>query len=716
MSYIKYFELKPHPIRSSKLGSYLLIPFKNRELPELVENLKRMPSDKNPLFFDINNTTLDLSQIDGLIYDNFYPINISSYLNINISDSVDSIDSQTCQYINNETGNLNMLSQEYDYILIIQDDEYKYVNLQNDLQEKNKVIIFVEEYLTENNPAEGEEGHLTPEQIHSLQVTKVTSHVTSNSSDISEYRRILNQSGSFTDETRKQIVYYLEEMYNNGDLVLKLNSQQASKVISQNSDLYIFFEAPNILQYCDFYLDQDNYGKDEITTYTNKFLFLRFDIDIWNQYKESMQELGNKDDIEENIIQKFNTVSSFIIQSDYPVYFTKGTQPGFLFDNYKISPFIREKSNIILRTKLDAVIKSFDLGQVFEMFKLTSLNDVKGILPYSFAMFIQDGTQDIDYQVFYRNYRQIKNSENYRYCVVYDEPLDLPISNSQLLDLIYNQDSQESEQIFDLFGIKEEQQNYIKSNFLNIREMLLIQNKISITGNQVEDKYNINQYLLEIGFDITDTENWQNFYGFLKSYDPLDYDQTDKQIGLIQYSQPQIMLFFDLNQQYIQKTNPISQSNVLNKFNNIYLNFNYYFYVNQNDIDRYRQLLNVSEEQMNDTEIEELIYREYLEFYLTTDFQTNIKYISIPIISKVENINRQGIDQSDILTKFQIYETSVNNFGNLISKRMVKNYQDYQDSLNIKYINGKIPIKLDMRQLINGNIPLKYETEEMLSV
>jgi len=61
MSYIKYFELKPHPIRSSKLGSYLLIPFKNRELPELVENLKRMPSDKNPLFFDINNTTLDLS-------------------------------------------------------------------------------------------------------------------------------------------------------------------------------------------------------------------------------------------------------------------------------------------------------------------------------------------------------------------------------------------------------------------------------------------------------------------------------------------------------------------------------------------------------------------------------------------------------------------------------------------------------------------------------
>ncbi|HOO67756.1 MAG TPA: hypothetical protein PLC53_00085 [Bacilli bacterium] len=43
---------------------------------------------------------------------------------------------------------------------------------------------------------------------------------------------------------------------------------------------------------------------------------------------------------------------------------------------------------------------------------------------------------------------------------------------------------------------------------------------------------------------------------------------------------------------------------------------------------------------MNDTEIEELIYREYLEFYLTTDFQTNIKYISIPIISKVENINR----------------------------------------------------------------------------
>jgi|GEM_PF-2363374 hypothetical protein len=43
---------------------------------------------------------------------------------------------------------------------------------------------------------------------------------------------------------------------------------------------------------------------------------------------------------------------------------------------------------------------------------------------------------------------------------------------------------------------------------------------------------------------------------------------------------------------------------------------------------------------MSDTEIEELIYKEYLEFYLTTDSQTSIEYISIPIISKVENINR----------------------------------------------------------------------------
>jgi hypothetical protein len=47
---------------------------------------------------------------------------------------------------------------------------------------------------------------------------------------------------------------------------------------------------------------------------------------------------------------------------------------------------------------------------------------------------------------------------------------------------------------------------------------------MTISGNEIEDKYNINQYLLEIGFDITDTENWTNFYGFLKTYDPLDYD------------------------------------------------------------------------------------------------------------------------------------------------------------------------------------------------
>ena len=42
---------------------------------------------------------------------------------------------------------------------------------------------------------------------------------------------------------------------------------------------------------------------------------------------------------------------------------------------------------------------------------------------------------------------------------------------------------------------------------------------------------------------------------------------------------------------------------------------------------------------MSNTEIEELIYKEYLEFYLTRDSQTNLEYISIPIISKVENSN-----------------------------------------------------------------------------
>lgn len=711
MSYIKYFELKPHPLRESKLGQYLLIPLKNRTISDIVENLKRMPYDKNKEYFDINNVTMDLSQIDGLIYDNFYPINVSNYLNISISNSISSIEDQTSQYINNETGNLKMLSKDYDYKLLIQDDEYKYVNLQGDLQERNKVIMFVEEYLTEHNPEEGAEGYLTPQQIHDLQVTKVTSHVTNSSYDISEYRKILNQTGSFTDETRKLIVYYLEDVYNTGDLILKLNFSQASKVIQQNSDLYIFFETPNILQYCDFYLDQNKYNKEEIQTYTNKFLFLNFSTSIWEQYKIDISELGNKNDPDHDIVDKFNNITSFIIQSDSPIYFTKGTQPGFLFDNYKISPFIREKSNVLLKTKLDQVIKSFDLGMVFEMFKLTSLNDVKGILPYSIQIYIQDGVQDIDYSKFYRSYRQIKSNEEYRYCLIYDEPITLQLSNSNILDLIYNQNSQQSEQIFQEKEINEKRQNYIKHQFLQLRELMIRANKMTISGNEIEDKYNINQYLLEIGFDITDTENWTNFYGFLKTYDPLDYDQTDKSIGLVQYSQPQIMLFFNKDQSYVSKSDPIMQSGILNKFNNIYLNFNYYFYVNQQDIDNYRYLLGVTEDQMTDAEIEEIIYKEYLEYYITTDQSTNIQYISIPIISKVENINRQGIDQQDILTKFQIYETNIFNFGNLISNRILKNYQDFADSMNIKYINGKIPIKLDMWQSVNGNIPLKYQID-----
>lgn len=710
MSYIKYFELKPHPTRESKLGQYLLLPFKNRTIQDIVENLKRMPSDKDPEYFDINNVTIDLSQIDGLIYDDFYPINVSEYLNVNISDSILDLTNSNAQYINNDNGNLKLLSKIYDYKLFIQDDEFKYVNLNSDLQEKGKVIQYVEEYLTEYNPEEGEEGYLTPAQIHDLQVTKVTSHVTSDSQDISEYRKILNQSGSFTNDTRRQIVYYLEDTYKNGDLILNLTFSQASKVISQNSDLYIFFENPNILQYNDFYLDQQKYGKEEIATYTNKFLFLRFDLDLWVQYKELIQELGNKDDPEEDIIDKFNSVTSFIIQSDNPVYFTKGTQPGFLFDNYKISPFIREKSNVLFRSKLDNIVKSFDMGSIFELFKFTSLNDVKGILPYSLSLFIADSTQDIQYSKFYRNHRQIKNREEYSYCMVYDEPITLQMTNSQFVELLYDQKSEQQSQILDIFELGIDRKNYIIDQFFNIRQILLSQNKIQVTGNEVEDKYNINIYLSEIGFDVNDEEGYTNFYGFLKTYDPLDYNQTDKSIGVIQYSTPQLLLFFNQDQQYSTSGDPIFQSNILNKFNNIYLNFNYYFYVNQLDIDRYRAILGSVSEELTDDEIEELIYKEYLEYYVTTDQTTGFNYISIPIISKVENINRQGISQPDIFTKFQIYETNMFNLGNLVSNRILKDHQDFEDSQNIKYINGKIPIKLNMRQSIEGNIQMLYET------
>ncbi|HOZ54889.1 MAG TPA: hypothetical protein PK993_02425 [Clostridia bacterium] len=69
------------------------------------------------------------------------------------------------------------------------------------------------------------------------------------------------------------------------------------------------------------------------------------------------------------IYNRLKNLSIFNISSNFPISLIKGTQPNFLYENFKVSPFILEKKIIIFgKRKLNENI-TIDYGKRFKNFR-----------------------------------------------------------------------------------------------------------------------------------------------------------------------------------------------------------------------------------------------------------------------------------------------------------------------------------------------------------
>ncbi|HQN48570.1 MAG TPA: hypothetical protein PL104_03835 [Caldisericia bacterium] len=79
-----------------------------------------------------------------------------------------------------------------------------------------------------------------------------------------------------------------------------------------------------------------------------------------------IQSLDIKDNTIYNKLKKF---SMFHIASNFPISLIKGTQPNFLYENFKISPFILDKKIVTFgKRKLNENI-TIDYGKRYKNFK-----------------------------------------------------------------------------------------------------------------------------------------------------------------------------------------------------------------------------------------------------------------------------------------------------------------------------------------------------------
>lgn len=467
-----------------------------------------------------------------------------------------------------------------------------------------------------------------------------------------------------------------------GNIVVFITQEAISELVSNNSNLYIFFENIEMKEYDDFSLSQEKFNTHNEITYSNKYFYLKTPKSVWDTYVEMIESFSIKDN---TIYNRLKNLSIFNISSNFPISLIKGTQPNFLYENFKVSPFILEKKIIIFgKRKLNENI-TIDYGKRFKNFRQKDFELQKGIVPFTFAIFIQDELNKIDYSIFYKSeIYKTKQHKQYQFSLLYDYPI-AQFSTNEILELLYTPKSLESKKI--LMNLYKQEEQFVNKEiqlFNNINHML---NKQIENNNKQFNKNNIKEYLTDIGFDM-EQDNY-NVYGFIKTYDSSDDTLSNLVCGIIQYTSCSIFMYY-------KNTNLDKENLILNNYKYMYLDFSYYQFVSNSDLLNHRKFYNIKKNievvQCTKNNVKILDSEQYNIIYIDG---IKLNENDLVLLVNQQNTNTNGIfkyiDNNLVYQKFD-YSTVVinvlngytNNGTQWIYKKEFGFYQNINSNLVIQ--------------------------------
>lgn len=638
------------------MGSYFTIPL-NIDISELItfqENIRKLQSDKQSEYFDINSDFLDYSTLEYYRPYKKFLINIST----NVSELLNVNFNLVCKQINNanffvsyiknnesELGNyksFEYISKNKDFDIYIYNNnltqfkidylkyytnvtdqninfkeisiEYIRPNTQELINSVGYIWIYnneLLEYWWENNLSQIQSNYNFQSIFQFTQYIKdycdiqdyntekeqmlnnIQDQLLQESDHTQFYwiyllrnkKELINTKQDYTQIEEVLLIYnytfqqlqFFEENFKFGDIILFISQEQLTNIVSNNSHIYIHINQVQSNEYDDFSLPQTVSKLKEteinITSNSKKF-YIKMDKTIWDSYMDNIESLLLKDS---NILNKLYNVNLFNIQSTFPISLQKGTQPQKLYEQFRVSPFIYEKRLIHFGKINRSVQVNIDYGSRFNTHKRKNFEYQKGILPFSFSIFLQNKLENINISKFYKSSKYIRKINNMEeYGLIYDYPID-QFTGKEILDIL-----EDVENSYNILNIKFN--NYEKTNTIlnNFREVILIIE--TILHEQHPTRFQIKQYLQSIGFDMED-DNY-NVYGFLNTYDNLESSYTGLIVGIIQYTNTQILLHYN-----IESSRP--SNNFLTSYSSMYLNFDYYIHIIEEEKNKFRKITNI---------------------------------------------------------------------------------------------------------------------------
>ena len=422
---------------------------------------------------------------------------------------------------------------------------------------------------------------------------------------------------------------------------------------------------------------------------------------LWNEYKNNFKVFQEKT----NMLEKLKTIKQFAISSNYPTYLMKGSQPNKFYEEFFQSPFIDNISLVSIKNDNKLLPSFCDYGLIFNDLLTTSLRRLKCFIPDTVSFIIQDKFEEMRLDLVFNQHKyedyfsKNENKKNENFGII----TDTKIGEFSIDDIVglYVYDEQEKINILNNNNIPIQRQKQITFYFKRLYERMVNQGIIS-EDIGLEEKYEIvRSYLQDHGFN-TDIRQ-KEMFGFLKTFCKQDFFKSNKVVGLICYTQPQIDMFFYPKQTNLLKTDQLFQINLLTQYERIQLNYSSLFYVQDSDIEQYRDQYSDGLQDKQDYEVENLIYKEHFEFFE----DTNNFYI--PILFKINKLNKIN-DYEDINFKFSVSDIQPYDYGKIITNPLFQDFDDYDKQFNPE-VSFEIPQLLHFVKNVQIDIPQVYSNK-----